>query len=104
MTRPPKEKVRDLVSRQREMLLISYAIHLKKQEIQSMQEEAQRRLAGLAKAQSVLRDDAARFDAFLKDNNLKTMEAAKKADTEIKAKLDKLQEIRKLGAQVCLCA
>ncbi len=32
----------------------------------------------LKKAEKILEDDASRFDAFLKENNIKTMEATKR--------------------------
>lgn len=42
-------------------------------------------------AQAMLEEDALRFDAFLKENDEKVQEAIKHADTEAKAKQDKVR-------------
>lgn len=43
-----------------------------------------------AALQAMLQEDALRFDAFLKENDEKVQEAIKHADTEAKAKQDKV--------------
>jgi antitoxin component of RelBE/YafQ-DinJ toxin-antitoxin module len=43
--------------------------------------------------QAMLEEDGLRFDAFLKDNDEKVQEAIKRADTEAKAKQDKVSEL-----------
>jgi Mg2+ and Co2+ transporter CorA len=47
-----------------------------------------------------LEEDAAKFDAFLKENDKNSVEAIKKAEMETKAKLEKIQEIKKLNVQI----
>lgn len=44
--------------------------------------------------QAMLEEDALRFDAFLKENDEKVQEAIKHADTEAKAKQDKVSSCR----------
>jgi hypothetical protein len=46
----------------------------------------------------MLEEDALRFDAFLKENDEKVQEAIKHADTEAKAKQDKVRS-RAAGLQ-----
>lgn len=48
----------------------------------------------------MLEEDALRFDQFLKDNDQKAVLAIKKAEAETKAKAEKVQEIKKLNAQI----
>ena len=48
----------------------------------------------------MLEEDALRFDQFLKDNDQKAVQAIKKAEAETKAKAEKVQEIKKLNAQI----
>ena len=42
--------------------------------------------------QAMLEEDGLRFDAFLKENDEKVQEAIKRADTEAKAKQDKVNK------------
>ena len=42
----------------------------------------------------MLEEDAARFDAFLKENDLKVQEAIRQGELEAKRKNDKVQEIK----------
>ena len=56
-----------------------------------MKEEA------LRKSEIMLEEDAIRFDAFLKENDKKAHDAIKMAETETKAKQDKVMEIKKLN-------
>jgi antitoxin component of RelBE/YafQ-DinJ toxin-antitoxin module len=48
-------------------------------------------LSPAAVLQAMLEEDALRFDAFLKENDEKVQEAIKHADTEAKAKQDKVR-------------
>ncbi|GMH88802.1 hypothetical protein TrST_g6216 [Triparma strigata] len=59
-----------------------------------MKEEA------LQKSETMLEEDAIRFDTFLKENDKKAHEAIKKAEKETKLKTDKVQEIKKLNQQI----
>ena len=48
--------------------------------------------AALAKAEAQLDEDAAKFDAFLKENDERVQAALRKADAESKAKQEKVCE------------
>ena len=48
----------------------------------------------------MLEEDALRFDQVRKDNDQKAVQAIKKAEAETKAKAEKVQEIKKLNAQI----
>ena len=48
----------------------------------------------------MLEEDAARFDAFLKENDKNSVEAIKSAELETKAKLEKIQEAKKLTSHI----
>ncbi|EPZ31136.1 hypothetical protein ROZALSC1DRAFT_28063 [Rozella allomycis CSF55] len=50
--------------------------------------------------EKALEEDAAKFDAFLKENDKNSVEAMKRAELETKAKLEKMQEIKKINAQI----
>lgn len=50
--------------------------------------------------EKALEEDAAKFDAFLKENDKNSVEAIKKAEMETKAKLEKIQEIKKLNVAI----
>ena len=58
------------------------------------------RFQALRKSEQMLEEDALRFDQFLKDNDQKAVQAIKKAEAETKAKAEKVQEIKKLNAQI----
>ena len=50
----------------------------------------------------MLEEDAARFDAFLKENDLKVQEAIRQGELEAKRKNDKVQEIKRLNANITI--
>lgn len=60
------------------LLFIQYSLNVKRDEVKKLDEMAQEREDALKKAEKMLEEDAARFDAFLKENNIKTMEATKR--------------------------
>ena len=60
------------------MFLLEYSLDVKRQEIKKLDEIARRREEAIRHQEKALEEDAARFDAFLKDNNLKTMEATRR--------------------------
>jgi hypothetical protein len=98
------------------MFLLEYSLSVKREEIKKLDEIARKREEALRAAEKALEEDAARFDAFLKDNNMKTMEATRRykvksyanhhcdifhrADAETKLKLEKVQEIKRLNNEI----
>lgn len=47
-----------------------------------------------------VRQDAMRFDTFLKENDAKALEAIKHAEAQAKIKQDKAQEVKRLNQQI----
>eukprot|EP01113_Clastostelium_recurvatum_P007063 TRINITY_DN13255_c0_g1_i1.p1 TRINITY_DN13255_c0_g1~~TRINITY_DN13255_c0_g1_i1.p1 ORF type:complete len:341 (+),score=79.96 TRINITY_DN13255_c0_g1_i1:2-1024(+) len=90
----------NFVESKRSMFLLQYSLAVKREEMLRLDQTAQAREDALKRAEKMLDEDAARFDAFLKENNVKTMEATKRADQETKAKIDKVSELKKLTAQI----
>lgn len=72
------ENLTQFVASKREMFLMSYSLTVKRDEMKKLSNLATDREEALHKAEKMLEEDAARFDAFLKENNLKTMEATKR--------------------------
>lgn len=57
---------------------MSYSLAVKRDEMKKLTNIATEREDALKKAEKILEEDAARFDAFLKENNIKTMDATKR--------------------------
>lgn len=90
----------DFIAKKREMFLVQMSLDTKRAEIRKLEERAQQREEALRKSEQMLEEDALRFDQFLKDNDQKAVQAIKKAEAETKAKAEKVQEIKKLNAQI----
>lgn len=90
----------DFIAKKREMFLVQMSLDTKRAEIKKLEERAQQREEALRKSEQMLEEDALRFDQFLKDNDQKAVQAIKKAELETKAKAEKVQEIKKLNAQI----
>nr|KAJ3421483.1 Coiled-coil domain-containing protein 38 [Polyrhizophydium stewartii] len=95
-----KENLHDFIAKKREMFLVQYALGVKREEMRKLEEIAQAEEQKLLDDEKALEEDAAKFDAFLKENDKNSVEAIKKAEMETKAKLEKIQEIKKLNVQI----
>ncbi|KAJ3212783.1 Cilia- and flagella-associated protein 100 [Entophlyctis luteolus] len=95
-----KENLHDFIAKKREMFLVQYALGVKRQEMRKLEEIAQAEEQKLLDDEKALEEDAAKFDAFLKENDKNSVEAIKRAELETKAKLEKMQEIKKLNTQI----
>ncbi|KAH6576492.1 hypothetical protein BASA62_001413 [Batrachochytrium salamandrivorans] len=95
-----KEYIHDYISKKREMFLVQYALGVKREEMRKLEEISQAEEQKLLDDEKTLEEDAAKFDAFLKENDKNSVEAIKKAEMETKAKLEKIQEIKKLNVQI----
>ncbi|KAI8826926.1 uncharacterized protein EV422DRAFT_17462 [Fimicolochytrium jonesii] len=95
-----KENLHDFIAKKREMFLVQYALGVKREEMRKLEEIAQAEEQKLLDDEKALEEDAAKFDAFLKENDKNSVEAIKKAEQETKAKLEKIQEIKKLNMQI----
>lgn len=70
------------------------------QEMSKLEAIAQSEEQKLLDNEKALEEDAAKFDAFLKENDKISVEAIKKSEAETKAKLEKMQDIKKINAQI----
>ncbi|XP_019392359.1 PREDICTED: cilia- and flagella-associated protein 100 [Crocodylus porosus] len=95
-----KESLHEYINQKREMFRMQYAIAVKRDEIQKLENLAAEEEAKLEKAEQYLEKDAAMFDDFLKENDKNSAQALKIAERETKAKMDKIIEIRELTAQM----
>ncbi|XP_062977458.1 cilia- and flagella-associated protein 100 [Elgaria multicarinata webbii] len=95
-----RETIHDYINQKRQMFLLQYAVTVKKDEIQKLENLAVEEEAKLEKAEEDLEKDAAMFDEFLKENDRNSAQALKVAEKETKAKLEKIIEIRELTAQM----
>lgn len=98
--RREKENMADFILKKREMFLVQMSLDTKREEIRKLEEKAQMKEEALKKGELMLEEDAIRFDTFLKENDKKAHEAIKRAESETKAKQDKVQEIKKLNQQI----
>merc|ERR1712135_196374 len=70
----------------------------KKDEMRKLEELAAAEERKLERAEHFLEEDAAMFDEFLKENDKNSVEAIKIAEAETKAKLEKVNDIKKNNA------
>jgi hypothetical protein len=95
-----KENMTDFIEKKRQMFLVQMSLDTKRAEIRKLEEQAQQREEALRKSEAMLEQDATRFESFLKMNDQNAVEAIRNAEQETKAKQDKVQEIKKLNAQI----
>ncbi|CAM5125851.1 unnamed protein product [Eretmochelys imbricata] len=95
-----KEMLHEYIDKKRQMFLLQYAVAIKRDEIQKLENLAAEEEAKLEKAEQYLEKDAAMFDEFLKENDKNSAQALKTAEKETKAKIEKIIEIRELTAQM----
>jgi hypothetical protein len=95
-----KENLHDFIAKKREMFLVQYALGVKRQEMQKLEEIAQGEEQTILDDEKALEEDAAKFDAFLKENDKNSVEAIKRAEAETKGKLEKIQDIKKLNVHI----
>ncbi|XP_066469074.1 cilia- and flagella-associated protein 100 [Tiliqua scincoides] len=95
-----RETIHDYINQKRQMFLLQYAVTVKKDEIQKLEDLAAEEEAKLERAEEDLEKDAAMFDEFLKENDRNSVQALNIAERETRAKLDKILEIRELTAQM----
>ncbi|WAR25891.1 CP100-like protein [Mya arenaria] len=95
-----KESLAEYIAKKREMFLVQYSLGVKRDETQKLEEIAQAEERKLELAEQYLEEDAAMFDEFLKENDANSNEAVKIAELETKAKLEKVQEIKRINANM----
>ncbi|XP_072732529.1 cilia- and flagella-associated protein 100 [Ciconia boyciana] len=95
-----KETFRDYINDRREIFLLEYAMAVKRDEIQRMENIAKNEERKLEKAEYYLEKDAAMFDEFLKENHKNSVQALKIAEKESAAKTKKITEIQAITSQI----
>uniref|UniRef100_A0A8C9G7S8 Cilia and flagella associated protein 100 n=1 Tax=Pavo cristatus TaxID=9049 RepID=A0A8C9G7S8_PAVCR len=95
-----KETFRDYINDRREIFLLEYAIAVKREEIQKLENIAKKEERKLEKAEYNLEKDIAIFDEFLKENHKSSVQALKIAEKESAAKAKKIVEIHAIGSQI----
>jgi len=98
--RREKENLAEFISKKREMFLVQMSLDTKKAEIKKLEEAAKKREEMLDRSEKMLQEDQDKFEEFLKRNDKMAHQAIAKAEKETKAKQDKMQEIKKLNAQI----
>ncbi|KAJ9456866.1 hypothetical protein DIPPA_12001 [Diplonema papillatum] len=97
-TQKDKENMADFIAKKREMGLIRMSLATKRSEIHKLEIEAERAEKRVKQQEEQLEETSQKFDHFLKDNDMKAVEAMKKAEAESKGKNEKTGEIKKLTA------
>ncbi|XP_074735590.1 cilia- and flagella-associated protein 100 [Strix uralensis] len=95
-----KETFRDYINDRREIFLLEYAMAVKRDEMQRMENIAREEERKLEKAEYCLEKDAAMFDEFLKENHKNCVQALKIAEKETAAKTKKTTEIQAITSQI----
>lgn len=95
-----KESLAEYIAKKREMFLVQYSLGVKRDEMRKLEEIAQAEEKKLELAEQYLEEDAAMFDEFLKENDKNSVEAIKIAEAEAKQKMEKMNEIKRINAQM----
>ncbi|XP_010284606.1 PREDICTED: coiled-coil domain-containing protein 37-like [Phaethon lepturus] len=95
-----KETFRDYINDRREVFLLEYAMAVKRDEIQRMENVIKNEERKLEKAEYYLEKDATTFDEFLKENQKNSVQALKIAEKETAAKTKKITEIQAITSQI----
>ncbi|XP_009988523.1 PREDICTED: coiled-coil domain-containing protein 37 [Tauraco erythrolophus] len=95
-----KETFRDYINDRREIFLLEYAMAVKRDEIQRMENLIKNEERKLEKAEHDLEKDAVVFDEFLRENHKNYFQALKIAERERAAKTKKITEIREITSQI----
>ncbi|KAI6077212.1 Cilia- and flagella-associated protein 100 [Aix galericulata] len=95
-----KETFRNYINDRREIFLLEYAMAVKREEIQRLENIAEKEEKKLEKAEHCLEKDIAIFDEFLKENHRNSVHALKIAEKESAAKTKKITEIQMINSQI----
>ncbi|NXP06789.1 CP100 protein, partial [Thinocorus orbignyianus] len=95
-----KETFRDYINDRREIFLLEYAMTVKRDDIQKMENIAKIEETKLEKAEYCLEKDAAVFTEFLKENHKNSVQALKIAEKERTAKTKKIKDIQAITSQI----
>ncbi len=94
-----KEYIDEYKDRKREIHYLQHDIDLKRTEIERLNRLMEAEKNQIDKDQITLRDDAVKFNEFLKQSDKVCIEAIKRAELESKLKNEKLNEFKQLTTQ-----
>lgn len=95
-----RQTTKEFICNKREVFYLQYTLALKNKEIETLSSETATYLSNLEYEEQKLRVETSRFDVFLKDSDRECAEVLKRADMEVKAKMEKIQECKTLQTKV----
>jgi hypothetical protein len=95
-----KDNMTQYITKKRKMGLARMSLATKRQEIKKLDEEAEHAEKRITQMEEQLKETEGKFSAFLEHTELEHKNASNRAETETKAKQEKVQEIKKLSAQI----
>ncbi|XP_015730540.1 cilia- and flagella-associated protein 100 [Coturnix japonica] len=95
-----KESFHDYIRDRRETFLLEYAIAIKKEEIQKLENIARKEERKLEKAEHNLEKDIDIFDEYLKESHKSSVQALKISEKESAAKAKRIVEIHSISSQI----
>uniref|UniRef100_A0A8C5Q1S6 Cilia and flagella associated protein 100 n=1 Tax=Leptobrachium leishanense TaxID=445787 RepID=A0A8C5Q1S6_9ANUR len=95
-----KESLHDFINKKREMFLLEYSLTVKRDEIQKLEALAAAEEMKLEKAEQFLQEDAKRFDEFLKQNDMNSVNALEQAERESNLKKERVAQIKSQTTQM----
>lgn len=95
-----RSNLSSFIQQKRDLFLIQMSLETKKAEILKLEEKCTVKESALRKAEQLLENDAARFDAFLRANDSAAHSTLNEADAVTKEKHTKVLEIKKLNYEI----
>lgn len=102
ISRAPKDKetMSEFIAKKREMFLVEMSLNTKREEIARLDHRAVARDMALKESEEMLQNDEKRFEDFINENDKRANHAMIRADKEVKAKQERLQEIKRLDNEI----
>jgi hypothetical protein len=102
ISRAPKDKetMSEFIAKKREMFLVQMSLNTKHEEIARLDQRAHARDLALKESEEMLQNDEKRFEDFINENDKRANHAMIRADREVKAKQERLQEIKRLDNEI----
>lgn len=92
-----KENIKEFIDKKKQMFLLQMSLDTKKLEIKKLERKADDRERKLEQEELALKRDAQRFDDFLTENDIRSVEAANAAQHESKLKKQKQDELKAIN-------
>ena len=102
ISRAPKDKetMSEFIAKKREMFLVQMSLNTKHEEIARLDQRAHARDLALKESEEMLHNDEKRFEDFINENDKRANHAMIRADREVKAKQERLQEIKHIDNDI----